>query len=162
MTDHYEDVDEAASRVLSNRQVLGFISAYWMRRPWLLAATGVATLSAVGFDLAMPWAAGRMVDAVAAGPSAADRAWNGWGLFVGIYLMASLLHNLSNRFWIVLAAGNMREMTDEGFARVQSFSADWHGDNFSGATVRKEENNFLTFATNRIKDGHDLESLKVD
>ena len=28
-------------------------------------------------------------------------------------------------------------MTNEGFARVQSFSADWHGDTFGGATVRR-------------------------
>ena len=28
-------------------------------------------------------------------------------------------------------------MTNEGFARVQSFSSDWHGDTFAGATVRR-------------------------
>src|SRR5258708_4358701 len=31
----------------------------------------------------------------------------------------------------------MKEMTDEGFKRVQSFSADWHADTFAGATVRR-------------------------
>ena len=31
----------------------------------------------------------------------------------------------------------MREMTDEGFQRVQSFSAAWHGATFAGATVRR-------------------------
>ena len=31
----------------------------------------------------------------------------------------------------------MKEMTDEGFKRVQAFSADWHGDTFAGATVRR-------------------------
>ena len=31
----------------------------------------------------------------------------------------------------------MQEMTNEGFARVQTFSADWHGDTFAGATVRR-------------------------
>ena len=31
----------------------------------------------------------------------------------------------------------MQEMTNEGFARVQAFSADWHGDTFAGATVRR-------------------------
>ncbi|CAN5536660.1 ABC transporter ATP-binding protein [soil metagenome] len=137
MTEHYEEADESANRVLSNRKVLGFIVSYWLRRPWLLTATLVTTLAAIGFDLAMPWAAGRLVDAVAAGPSAKDLAWVAWAVFVGVYLAGSLIRNLSNRFWIPLAAKNMREMTDEGFAKVQSFSADWHGDNFSGATVRK-------------------------
>ncbi|WP_421934578.1 ABC transporter ATP-binding protein [Phenylobacterium sp.] len=137
MTEHYEEADESANRVLSNRQVLGFIVGYWLRRPWLLAGTLVTTLAAIGFDLAMPWASGRLVDAVAAGPSSADLAWVAWGMFVGVYLAASVIRNLSTRFWIPLAAQNMREMTDEGFEKVQSFSADWHGDNFSGATVRK-------------------------
>jgi ATP-binding cassette subfamily B protein len=31
----------------------------------------------------------------------------------------------------------MEEMTNEGFARVQSFSADWHANTFGGATVRR-------------------------
>ncbi|CAN5878556.1 ABC transporter ATP-binding protein [soil metagenome] len=137
MTEHYEEADESANRVLSNRQVLAFVGRYWLRRPWLLTGTLVTTLAAIGFDLAMPWASGRLVDAVAAGPSSKDLAWIAWGLFVGVYLAGSVIRNLSNRFWIPLAAKNMREMTDEGFAKVQSFSADWHGDNFSGATVRK-------------------------
>ncbi|MES2342199.1 MAG: ABC transporter ATP-binding protein [Pseudomonadota bacterium] len=137
MTEHYEEADESANRVLSNRQVLAFVGRYWLRRPWLLTGTLVTTLAAIGFDLAMPWASGRLVDAVAAGPSSKELAWVAWALFVGVYLAGSLVRNLSNRFWIPLAAKNMREMTDEGFAKVQSFSADWHGDNFSGATVRK-------------------------
>ncbi|WP_310542024.1 ABC transporter ATP-binding protein [Phenylobacterium sp.] len=137
MTEHYEEVDESANRVLSNRQVLGFVMGYWLRRPWLLAGTLVTTLAGIGFDLAMPWASGRLVDAVTAGPSSQDTAWMAWGLFVGVYLVGSLMRNLAPRFWIPLAAGNMREITEEGFGKVQSFSADWHGDNFSGATVRK-------------------------
>ena len=40
-------------------------------------------------------------------------------------------------FWNPLAAHNMEEMTNEAFRRVQSFSADWHGDTFAGATVRR-------------------------
>jgi ATP-binding cassette subfamily B protein len=41
------------------------------------------------------------------------------------------------RFWIPLASANMKEMTDEGFRKVQSFSADWHANTFAGATVRR-------------------------
>ena len=36
-----------------------------------------------------------------------------------------------------MSAHTMREMTNEGFIRVQSFSSDWHGDTFAGATVRR-------------------------
>ena len=54
MTDHYEDTDDTRDRVLKNRQVLGFISRFWLRRPGLLAATIALTLAAIAFDLALP------------------------------------------------------------------------------------------------------------
>ena len=69
MTDHYEDAEDARRRTLSNGQVLRFITGFWLRRPWLLAGTIGLTLTAIGFDLALPWAAGRLVDAVGAGPA---------------------------------------------------------------------------------------------
>ena len=45
--------------------------------------------------------------------------------------------NTSVRFWIPLAARNMRNIVDDGFKDVQRFSSDWHADNFAGATVRR-------------------------
>ena len=65
MTDHYEDEEETRERQLSNSNVLAFVAGYWRRRPWLMAGTVALTLIAIGFDLMMPWAAGRLVDAVA-------------------------------------------------------------------------------------------------
>ncbi|WP_397421271.1 ABC transporter ATP-binding protein [Phenylobacterium sp.] len=137
MTDHYEDEDENRQRVLSNKQVLGFISRYWLRTPWLLTGTVVLTLIAIGFDLALPWAAGRLVDAVTAGPANPDPAWRAWAVFVGVYLAFSVIRNTSMRFLIPMSANNMKRMTDEAFKRVQGFSADWHADSFAGATVRR-------------------------
>ena len=137
MTDHYEDTDDARERVLKNRQVLGFIAGFWTRRPWLLAGTVGLTLVAICFDLATPWAAGKLVDAVGVGPSNADIAWRAWAVFVGVYFAFSVIRNMAMRFLIPLSANNMKEMTDEAFKRVQSFSADWHSDSFAGATVRR-------------------------
>jgi ATP-binding cassette subfamily B protein len=137
MTDHYEDEDETRNRVLKNRQVAGFISSFWWRRPLLLAATVGLTLAAIGFDLSMPWASGRLVDAVSHGPSHPDPAWRAWAIFVGVYLAFSVIRNIAMRFLIPMSANNMKDMTDEAFARVQSFSADWHADTFAGATVRR-------------------------
>jgi ATP-binding cassette subfamily B protein len=137
MTDHYEDADEDQKRLLTNRKVLGFIARLWMRRPVLLGLTAGFALVAVVFDLAVPWAAGKLVDAVARGPSNRDGAWEAWAVFVGIYLAFSVIRNVGFQFWIPLAARNMKEMTDEGFQKVQSFSADWHADTFGGATVRR-------------------------
>ncbi|MCR5873345.1 ABC transporter ATP-binding protein/permease [Phenylobacterium sp. J426] len=137
MTDHYEDAEENRRRVLSNRQVLGFVASYWRRQPWLLAGTVGLTLLAIGFDLAMPWAAGRLVEAVVAGPANPDPAWAAWALFVGVYFAFSVIRNTAMRFLIPMSANNMKAMTDDAFRRVQSFSADWHADTFAGATVRR-------------------------
>lgn len=137
MTDHYEDADESSGRVLSNRQVLGFIARFWLRRWGLFSASVGLMLLAIVFDLALPWAAGRLVDAVAAGPSAADTAWRAWATFVGVYLAFSLVRNVAFRFWNPMAAKNMRDLTNEAFRKVQSFSADWHADTFAGSTVRR-------------------------
>src|SRR5689334_9316853 len=133
MTDHYEDVDEQKERVLKNTQVLGFIARFWMRRRWLMAATTLLTITSVGFDLAVPWTAGNLEDAIA-DRGLAGTAWRAWAFFVGVYLCALVTRNLAMRwFWIPLAANNMKELIDEAFRKVQSFSSDWHADNFAGA-----------------------------
>jgi ATP-binding cassette subfamily B protein len=138
MTDHYEDDEETKTkRVLSNTQVLRFISGFWMRRPWLFWPAVALMLLAIAFDLALPWAAKGLVDAVSATPREPPAAWSAWAWFVGVYLAFSLIRNIAFRFWNPMSAGAMKEMTDEGFQRVQSFSADWHADMFAGSTVRK-------------------------
>jgi ATP-binding cassette subfamily B protein len=138
MTDHYEDdAATARRRTLSNRQVLSFIGRHWLQRRLLLTATLSFMLAAIAFDLTVPWAAGRLVDAVAGGPARAAAAWADWRLFVGAYLLFAVLRNTAMRFWNPLAAGNMKTIVDQGFRKVQAFSADWHADTFAGATVRR-------------------------
>ena len=137
MTDHYEDTDDTRERVLKNRQVLGFVASFWGRRPLLFAGTVVLTLVAIAFDLMVPTASGKLVDAVTKGPANVDGVWRAWALFVGVYAAFSVIRNLAMRFLIPLSANNMKDMTDEAFKRVQSFSADWHADTFAGATVRR-------------------------
>jgi ATP-binding cassette subfamily B protein len=137
MTDHYEDTDDQRERVLKNTQVLGFIAGFWLRRRWLLAATVGLTVASVAFDLAVPWTAGRLIDAVSA--HGVERvAWTAWAAFVAVYCCALVTRNAAMRwFWIPLAAKNMKELVDEAFKKVQAFSSDWHADNFGGATVRR-------------------------
>ncbi len=137
MTDHYEDAEAGRRRSLSNRAVLGFVGGYWRRRPWLLAGAISLTLAAIACDLTLPWAAGKLVDAVAAGPQEADPAWRAWALFVGVYLGFAVIRNTAMRFLIPFSASNMKDVADEAFARVQSFSTAWHAETFAGATVRR-------------------------
>ncbi|CAN5277551.1 ABC transporter ATP-binding protein [soil metagenome] len=124
-------------RALSNGAVLAFVARQWMRRKGLFTASVAFTLLAICFDLMLPWAAGRLIDSVSREPSAAELAWSAWGAFVGVYVAFSIARNLFGYTFTRFAARNMRDMTDEAFARMQGFSTDWHVDSFGGATVRK-------------------------
>ncbi|MFL5295017.1 MAG: ABC transporter ATP-binding protein [Phenylobacterium sp.] len=137
MTDHYEDADNQKERTLSNRQVLGYLGGYWLRRRVLLSITVLLTLAAIGFDLSVPYAAGKLVDAVAAGAGHSAQAWGAWGLLAAVYGVGLVVKNVAMRPWIYFASANMKEIVDEAFRKVQAFSADWHADNFAGATVRR-------------------------
>jgi ATP-binding cassette subfamily B protein len=135
--EQYEDDEVARKRVLTNSQVLAFIGGYWRRRPWLLVATVTLTLVAIGCELLVPRASQALIDAAVSGPARAGAAWAAWAFFVIVYLAAAAMRNGAMRFFIPLATATMRDMTNDGFARVQAFSADWHGDTFAGATVRR-------------------------
>jgi ATP-binding cassette subfamily B protein len=135
--EQYEDGEAGRRRVLSNGQVLAFIGGYWRRRPWLMTGTVVLTLAAIGAELLVPRASQALVNAAIAGPDRAKGAWIACAFFVVVYLASSLLRNTAMRFFIPLATRTMQEMTDEGFQRVQTFSSDWHGATFAGATVRR-------------------------
>ncbi len=135
--DQYDDHEAARGRVLSNAQVLAFIAGHWRRRPRLFAATCALYLTAIGFELLVPRAAQGLVDAASQGAGQLARAWSAWGLFVAVYVAFFVLRNIAIRAWTPLAAGTMAEMTNEGFARVQGFSAEWHAASFAGATVRR-------------------------
>jgi ATP-binding cassette subfamily B protein len=137
MSEHYEDEEVTRGRVLSNGQVLVFIARLWMRRRWLLLASAGLMLLAVGFDLMLPTASKALLDAVADPARDADRAWEAWAFFVGVYVAFVVVRNIAFRFWNPLAARNMRDLTNEAFRRVQGFSADWHADTFAGSTVRR-------------------------
>ena len=94
MTDHYEDDDDIKKeRALSNRQVLGFIGGFWLRRPWLFWPAVGLMLLAIAFDLGLPWAAGGLVDAVSGSSGEPTAAWRAWAVFVGVYLAFSLIRN---------------------------------------------------------------------
>ncbi len=108
MSDEYFDEDEGdiRKRVLSNGQVTAFIAGFWLRRRGLLAGAAGLMLLAVLCDLALPWAAGRLVDAVSGAHPVAE-AWKGWALFVGVYVAFVIIRNGAFRFWNPLAARNM-------------------------------------------------------
>ncbi|HEY2659003.1 MAG TPA: ABC transporter ATP-binding protein [Caulobacteraceae bacterium] len=134
-----EDTGDFRKRTLSNVQVLNFVAGFWMRRRGMMIGAVGLMLTAVAFDLAMPWAARGLVDAVAVPAAGVARhaPWGAWAFFVAVNIGFALCRNGSFRFWNPLAARNMEELVNEAFVRVQSYSADWHANNFAGSTVRK-------------------------
>ncbi|MBU6372677.1 MAG: ABC transporter ATP-binding protein/permease [Alphaproteobacteria bacterium] len=134
------DDDETRPRRASAGTVMRYLVARWRSRPRLLAAFLVLYIGSVACDLALPWLSSRLVEALARGagaPGAIDEAIAAYAAFATVAFGLYLLRNTSVRFWIPIAAHNMREIVQDGFKDVQRFSADWHANNFAGATVRR-------------------------
>jgi ATP-binding cassette subfamily B protein len=124
-------------RTLSNLAVLRFAWSRWTRRPRALALLIGATLVATAFDLSIPWAVKALTEAVSDPERRADAAWGAWAALSGVYLAFYSFRQVIFRTLNGFAARTMEELTNDAFARVQSFSSDWHGDTFAGSTVRQ-------------------------
>lgn len=133
MTD--DDNEDLFPRASVLRAVLAFTFRHWARTPWLAVACGAAMLLATLTEVFVPLYAGRMIDAVGSGASAAA-----WGAFAAITALGGAMVVLRHLGWWTitpLTLGMMRDVTQEAFARVQRLSTDWHANAFSGSTVRR-------------------------
>jgi len=141
MSDAYDIDDEAAGggRKASLAQVTAFMWKHWSSQPGKLAMVGLLFGLAVVADLAMPFASKHLVDALTAGPSEAGQREAAWayGVIVVLAFVFYMARNTGVRFHIPFASKNMERIVTDGFRDVQRFSADWHADNFAGATVRR-------------------------
>ncbi len=127
--DRDDEADERRrrERVLSVWRVLGFIARQWMRLPGRFAAfIGLMLVSTLG-ELSIPWAAGGLIAAVAAPAHVSASAWRAWAMLSGLYLVVYVVRNRAFRTMNTFAARNMEDLTNEAFARVQSFSTPWWG-----------------------------------
>ena len=111
---------------------------YWRRHPWAIAFLLIcATVGPVLLDVLGPLFTGYMVDALTDGEA---RAMGEPLLWLGLYLVTAgiyvTLKHAGDFVWIRLAANVMHRLTQDGFRRVQSYSTDWHANNFAGSTVR--------------------------
>lgn len=141
MSDAYDlnDDSEDGRRKATFAQVAAFMWKHWSSQPGKLALVGVFFGVAIVADLAMPFASKYLVDALSAGPTEAGQRAAAWGYGV-VVLMALIFYmgrNIGVRFHIPFASKNMERIVSDGFRDVQRFSADWHADNFAGATVRR-------------------------
>ena len=133
MTDQEET--DAPPRVSVLRKVLGFTFRLWGRTPLLAAACAGVMLLATLTEVFTPLYAGRIIDAVGSGDIAG--AWRAFAVIAALGGTMVVLRHLG--WWAItpLTLKMMRDVTQEGFARVQRLSTDWHANAFSGSTVRR-------------------------
>jgi len=134
--DEFDD-EESRPRRATPKAVLAFLWVRWRSKPKHLIAFFALYLGAVACDLTLPWLSSRLVEALSDGPSKPDAALSAYFAFAAAAFGLYLLRNSSVRFWIPIAAHNMESIVRGGLTDVQRFSADWHANNFPGATVRR-------------------------
>jgi ATP-binding cassette subfamily B protein len=134
----FDDNDDTRPLKAPVSDIVAYVLKRWLSQPYYLFGFLALYLIAVSCDLALPVVSGRIVQALSTGPGAANaEVLSAYGLFALVAFGFYFFRNTSVRFWIPLAARNMRNIVDDGFQDVQRFSSDWHSNNFAGATVRR-------------------------
>jgi ATP-binding cassette subfamily B protein len=129
------------------RESVSFCAHYWAQQPRALGTVIALTLAMVAAEVFVPVAAGRLVDALgetarqgmagAGADVAGDAAAVALGVLTGVMALYQLLNYLGGLVWNKMAALCMSGVLNDGFARIQHFSADWHANTFAGSTVHK-------------------------
>jgi ATP-binding cassette, subfamily B, bacterial len=88
-------------------------------------------------EVVVPVFAGRLVDALAQGESAAGLAFSAFVAMAALGLAMVGLRHFAWRSIVPLTLHMMRNIAQGAFHRVQRFSTDWHNNSFAGSTVRK-------------------------
>jgi len=139
---------------VSYKDIARFTWYYWRqqkgRLPILLAGTGCAAF----LDTLFPVVTGRLVKAL---NDADIQTWQdnflSHPVFIFFVLMIAvdtfyhLLRNAVIYLWNNFANRNLANIVQDGFAKVQRFSTDWHANSFGGATVRKITRGMWSFDT---------------
>ncbi|BAT61400.1 putative multidrug export ATP-binding/permease protein [Variibacter gotjawalensis] len=123
------------------RAALSFTFAHWARQRGAVSLVAALVVIQTMADVFVPLFAGKLVDAVALGLTDRDAATRAalWalGAMLALGVGALVFRHLTFVGVTQVTLKTMTEVAQEGFARVQRFSTDWHANNFAGSTVRK-------------------------
>jgi ATP-binding cassette subfamily B protein len=119
------------------RKVLSFTLRHWAGRKALASGVALAISLSTLTEVIVPVYAGRLVDAVAQGRSAANVAVTAFITMAALGLAMAVLRHLAWWGVVPLTLQMMRSIAQGAFHRVQRFSTDWHNNSFAGSTVRK-------------------------
>jgi ATP-binding cassette, subfamily B, bacterial len=119
------------------RKVLVFTFDRWRQHKPLAAGIALAITLATLMEIFIPVFAGRLVDALAHGQSAANAAVAAFAAMTGLGLVMIVLRQLAWWSVVPLTLAMMQQVAKDAFHRVQRFSTDWHSNSFAGSVVRK-------------------------
>ncbi|MGJ3263109.1 MAG: ABC transporter ATP-binding protein [Salinarimonas sp.] len=122
------------------RDIVRFVGSHWRRRLGATLVIVFGMILSTLAEIAVPYFAGRMIEAVSLGPQApgAGRAaLLALVATVALGIVSVAFRHKAFRGLEKLTIFVMSDVARESFARVQRFSSDWHASNFAGSTVRK-------------------------
>jgi ATP-binding cassette subfamily B protein len=119
------------------RNALLFTVRRWAGRKALVGGIATAISLATLTEVFVPLYAGRLIDALALGPSAVGSAIAALVSMAALGLAMVVLRHLAWWGVVPMTLGIMRDVAMGAFHRVQRFSTDWHANSFAGSVVRK-------------------------
>ena len=119
------------------RKVLSFTFRLWGRRKRLAGGIAVGMSLSTLTEIFIPLFAGRLIDALTAGPQSVGAAMRAFAAMALLGAMMMLLRHFAWKSIVPFTLHLMSAVTSEAFHRVQRFSTDWHANSFAGSTVRK-------------------------
>ncbi|MBL7439120.1 ABC transporter ATP-binding protein, partial [Escherichia coli] len=102
-------------------------------------------IAATATEIFVPMFAGRLIDALAA--NLRNEALTLFAAMAALGLAMVVLRHVAWAGIIPFTLRMMRDVTQDGFHRVQRFSTDWHANSFAGSTVRKITRGMWAFDT---------------
>ncbi|MBL4589885.1 MAG: ABC transporter ATP-binding protein [Alphaproteobacteria bacterium] len=126
---------------ISRKDIVAFTWHYWKQKKGMLIISLLFMTLAVVTDTFFPILTGALVNTVM---EAHDKQFE-WGSAVIQALVAlmclelvyHLFRYVAYFLWNDFAIRNLYNILNDSFRKVQRFSTDWHGNSYSGATVRK-------------------------
>lgn len=132
-------------RTDSIRRVLRFTFRHWARQRARAAYIAFFIIAATATEIFVPMFAGRLIDALAA--NLRNEALTLFAAMAALGLAMVVLRHVAWAGIIPFTLRMMRDVTQDGFHRVQRFSTDWHANSFAGSTVRKITRGMWAFDT---------------
>ena len=139
------DMTHDTDRTDSIRRVLRFAFRHWARQPGRATYIALFITAATVTEIFVPLFAGQLIDALAA--NLRSEALAPFAAMAALGLAMVVLRHFAWAGVVPFTLRMMRDVTQDGFHRVQRFSTDWHANSFAGSTVRKITRGMWAFDT---------------